>query len=41
MKATISAVIILSAVCALHAAEYHVSPSGLDLNEGSNVVEVT
>jgi alpha-N-arabinofuranosidase len=32
----VTAISIISAACSLQAAEYHVAPSGLDSNEGSN-----
>ncbi len=35
IKESITAIATIMTVCTLHAAEYHVSPSGLDSNEGS------
>jgi alpha-N-arabinofuranosidase len=35
MKVSISAIFIILTACSLHAADYHVSPSGLDSYQGS------
>ena len=34
-KASTTVIVILSVVCVIHAAEYHVSPGGFDSNPGS------